>query len=57
MTGFTNIITKVGNHKSDKFVQNEPEHLWLLIIWFKCNKLKGNKLTQNLVKIPKYEIS
>ena len=32
MTGFANIITKVGNHKSDKFVQNEPEHLWTLYL-------------------------
>ena len=27
MTSFTSIITKVRNHKSKKFEQNEPEHL------------------------------
>ena len=32
MTGFTDIITKVGNHKSDKFLQNEPECLWPLYL-------------------------
>ena len=38
MTSFTDIMTNVGNHKSDKFVQNEPEHLWPLYLWIKCNK-------------------
>ena len=38
MTSLTNIITKVGNHKSMKFEQNKPEHLWPLYLWIKCNK-------------------
>ena len=38
MTSFTNIVTKVGNHKSMKFEQNRPEHLWPLYLWIKCNK-------------------
>ena len=38
MTGFTNIMTNVGKHKSKKFVQNKPERLWPLYLWIKLNK-------------------
>ena len=37
-TSLTNKMTKVGNHKPSNFVQNEPEHLWPLLIWIKYNK-------------------
>ena len=31
-TCLTNKMTKVENHKTSNFVQNEPEHLWPLLI-------------------------
>ena len=30
LTTFTNININIRNHKSEKCVQNEPEHLWPL---------------------------
>ena len=37
-TCLTNKMTKVENHKTSNFVQNEPERLWPLLIWIKYNK-------------------
>ena len=56
ITSFTNIMNKVGNHKSSKFEQNEPERLWPLLLWIKCNKNNKFKFTQISVKSQKYVI-
>ena len=38
MTGFTNIMTNVRNHKNSKFTKNRPERLWPFKLWINYNK-------------------
>ena len=38
ITSFTEIIVKVGNHKTMKLFKNRPERVWPLEIQSKYNK-------------------
>ena len=50
-------MTNVENYKNSKFTKNRPERLWPFKLWINYNKQMWSKLTQDLVKIQKCEIS